>query len=158
MSCLKSDALLARLCSVISTGNCCNLQAATGTDSSGVAFSDVTFICRGNTKIPAHRFILAAQSPVFEVMLYPPFPEEQQLESKAGSKSVSSCNMTIDIECVLAKQSPIEVRLTDVDPEAFKTFLTLAYANKGKVNMFNGESQFSGSEIAEFRGTQWRTC
>jgi len=79
--------------------------------------SDVIFHI-GEEKVHAHRVVLAAASPVFEVMLY---------EYKAGG-SVSSM------------AGPVEVKITGTDAKEFKMLLKCIYTDEVEVNADNIQS------------------
>lgn len=76
--------------------------------------SDVIFHL-GEEKIHAHRVVLAAASPVFEVMLY---------EYKAGGP-------------VSSMAGPVEVKITGTDTKDFKLLLKCIYTDEVEVNADN---------------------
>jgi hypothetical protein len=50
--------------------------------------SDVVFLVGPDAKeIPAHRMFLAVRNPVFELMLYPPEGESQEVKGKRNRRS-----------------------------------------------------------------------
>jgi hypothetical protein len=81
-------------------------------------FSDVTFHV-GDKKFPAHRLVLAACSPVFELMLFP-------LDA-AGQPSV-------------AADGPVQVTIKNVEPEAFASLLKCCYTDEVDVDASNVQS------------------
>jgi len=82
-------------------------------------FADCWFIVgKEKKRIPAHRLVLAASSPLFEAMLYPnpDFPKETSQQALTG---------------------PMEISLPKIDPGAFQQFLKCIYSDKLELDASN---------------------
>jgi hypothetical protein len=78
-------------------------------------FADVIFTV-GGKKFPAHRIVLAAASPLFELMLYKLGPEGQPS---------------------LAIESPVQITINGVKPEIFQQLLKCIYTDEAEVDSSN---------------------
>jgi len=82
-------------------------------------FSDVTFVVGKGKKqraVPGHRIILAASSPLFETMLYPPkFPDYEGKED----------------------EEDLTILIPDEDPDIFQALLEGVYSDKVELNTSN---------------------
>jgi hypothetical protein len=82
-------------------------------------FSDVTFVVGKGKKqrvIPGHRIVLAAASPLFEAMLYPPvFPDREAKDD----------------------EEDLTVMIPDEDPDIFQSLLEGIYSDKVELTTAN---------------------
>jgi len=76
---------------------------------------DVIFLV-GDEKIPAHRCVLAAYSPIFQIMLY-----------ETNSDGIPDVTLTKNVE----------VKIRDITPATFKSFLDILYKDETEVNSQN---------------------
>jgi len=95
-----------------------------GTYVANEKFSDVAFLVgKEGKRFPAHRFVLAAASPVFEVMCYPP---------SAGGAPGGPGSDTKSTE-----PAKLEIKIPSQKPEIFEQLLKCVYSDKAEIEASN---------------------